>query len=67
MEYNTSQKLKEAWGKKPCDHPRFEKVYYTGAFLINYSCTQCGEDFTIAQKMEIDETRKKENKLHSGI
>jgi hypothetical protein len=58
MEYAKSQKLKEEWVNKPCDHPRFEKVYYTGAFLLNYSCTTCGADFTIAQKMEIEEARK---------
>jgi hypothetical protein len=58
MEYTKSQKLKEDWGNKPCDHPRFEKVYYTGAFLLNYSCTTCGADFTIAQKLEIEEARK---------
>jgi transcription initiation factor IIE alpha subunit len=60
MEYYHSQKLKDKWGKKHCEHPGFEKVYYTGAFLINYSCTVCGADFTIAQKMEILEERKKE-------
>jgi hypothetical protein len=60
MEYYTSQRLKEEWGNKPCDHPGFEKVYFTGAFLINYSCTRCGADFTIARKLEIEETRKKE-------
>jgi len=59
MEYATSLKLKEEWGKKPCDHPSFEKVYYAGAFVMNYSCTVCGADFTVAQKMEIDEMRKK--------
>jgi hypothetical protein len=58
MEYAKSQKLKEEWGDKPCDHPRFEKVYFTGAFLLNYSCTTCGADFTIGQKMEIEEARK---------
>jgi hypothetical protein len=58
MEYAKSQKLKEDWGNKLCDHPRFEKVYYTGAFLLNYSCTTCGADFTIAQKLEIEEARK---------
>jgi transcription initiation factor IIE alpha subunit len=63
MEYYAAQKLKDAWGKKPCDHPCLEKVYYVGAFLINYSCTQCGADFTIAQKMEIDENKKKDLKL----
>jgi transposase-like protein len=58
MDYSISQKLKEEWRHKPCNHPEFEKVYYTGAFLSNYSCTTCGADFTIAQKMEIDESRK---------
>jgi hypothetical protein len=59
MEYNTALKLKAEWGNKPCEHPRLEKVYFTGAFLINYVCTTCGAEFTIAQKMEIDEIRKK--------
>jgi len=59
MEYYQAQKLKEDWGKKPCDHPSLEKLYYTGAFLINYSCTQCGADFSIAQKLEMDKMRKK--------
>jgi hypothetical protein len=63
MEYYLSQKLKEDWGKKTCEHPRFEKVYYTGAFLINYSCTKCGADFTIAQKLEIEEIRMGKNQI----
>jgi hypothetical protein len=58
MEYYTALKLKEEWRNKPCEHPRLEKVYFTGAFLINYVCTTCGAEFTIAQKMEIDEIRK---------
>jgi hypothetical protein len=58
MEYYTALKLKEEWGNKPCEHPRLEKVYFTGAFLINYVCTTCGAEFTIAKKMEIDEIRK---------
>ena len=62
MEYSVSIDLKAAWGSKSCDHPHFEKVYYNGAFLINYSCTVCGADFTIAQKMEIDQNRKKMKK-----
>ena len=59
MEFYTAQKLKDSWGKKPCSHPGFERVYFTGAFLITYSCKVCGADFTISQKMEIDEERKK--------
>ena len=58
MEFSKSQKLKEEWGNKPRDHPGFEKVYFTGAFLLNYSCIQCGADFTISQKLDIEETRK---------
>ena len=69
MEYYTAQKLKDSWGSKPCDHPRLEKVYYNGAFLINYACTICGTDFTIAQKMDIDEIlrRKKKDKEKNKI
>lgn len=59
MEYFAGQKLKDSWGKKPCDHPRLEKVYYVGAFLINYACVKCGADFTIAQKMEMEVEKKK--------
>jgi hypothetical protein len=58
MEYYAAQKVKDSWGKKPCDHPHLEKEYYVGAFLINYVCTQCGKEFTIAQKFELDEARK---------
>lgn len=58
MEYFTVQKLKEAWGDKPCDHPLLEKEYYAGAFLVTYVCTQCGKEFTIAEKLEMDEARK---------
>ena len=59
MEYVDLQNLKEQWGEKPCEHPSFEKIYYTGAFLTVYCCTRCGKEFTIAQKMEIDEIRKR--------
>ena len=59
MEYQKAQQLKEEWGKKQCDHPRFEKVYYTGAFLMNYACTKCGADFTIAEKLEFDVQRRR--------
>jgi len=58
MEYYSAQKMKDSWGKKQCDHPRLEKEYYSGAFLINYVCIQCGKEFTIAQKLELDETRR---------
>jgi hypothetical protein len=58
MEYSVAQKVKEAWGKQPCDHPHLEKEYYVGAFLINWVCTRCGKEFSISDKLEMDEKRK---------
>jgi hypothetical protein len=58
MEYYAAQKVKESWGSKLCDHPHLEKEYYSGAFLINYVCTQCGKEFTIAEKFELEEAQK---------
>ena len=59
MEYSEALKLKERWGKTPCDHPEFEKVYFFGTYLVNYACTKCGADLTIPRKLEIEEARKK--------
>lgn len=59
MEYNDLLKLKSEWGEKTCDHPRLEKVRYAGAFLITWACVKCGAEFTIAQKMELYDNRKK--------
>jgi len=65
MEYYVAQKVKDSWGEKPCNHPHIEKEYYTGAFLINYVCTQCGKEFSIPQKLEMDQVRKEEaRKIH---
>ena len=58
MEYSEAQKVKESWDNKPCNHPHIEKEYYTGAFLTNYICTTCGQEFTIAQKFEMDESKE---------
>jgi hypothetical protein len=58
MEFLVAQKLKEEWGDKPCVHVHLEKMYYAGAFLIVYGCRQCGAEFTIAQKLEMDLAKK---------
>jgi hypothetical protein len=58
MEYSEAQKVKEAWGNEPCEHQHLEKEYYGGAFLINWVCIQCGKEFTIAEKLEMDQSRK---------
>lgn len=59
MEFFDAQKLKEEWGDKACDHVHLEKMYYAGAFLIVYGCKQCGAEFTIAQKLEMDLKKRK--------
>jgi hypothetical protein len=58
MEYYSAQKIRDEWGNKHCDHPHIEREYYAGAFLTNYVCVFCGKEFTIAQKLEIDEERR---------
>lgn len=63
MEYYSAQKAKETWGNKLCDHPHLEKEYYVGAFLINYVCTQCGKEFSISHKLELDEKRNRINQI----
>lgn len=65
MEYYATLKIREEWRDKPCDHPRLEKIYYSGAFLISYACVKCGHEFTIAQKMQLFEER--ETALKSNI
>lgn len=62
MEYYVALKVKESWGDKPCDHPHIEKEYYSGAFLTNWICTQCGKEFSIPEKLEMDEKNKELSK-----
>jgi hypothetical protein len=57
MEYYAAQKIREAWNNKPCEHPVMEKEYYVGAFLVNWVCPQCGKEFTISEKLELDLSR----------
>lgn len=59
MDYYDWLKLKESRGGGECSHPRLEKIYYTGAFLISYACVQCGREFSIAEKMELAVQRKR--------
>jgi hypothetical protein len=65
MEYLAAQKQKDAWENKPCDHPHLEKEYYVGCYLINFVCTQCGKEFTIAEKLEMDLILKKKRRSFS--
>lgn len=63
MEYVDALKLKEEWGDKPCDHPVLVKEKYVGTFLVTWVCTTCGREFTIAEKMEMYQQRKKNRRI----
>jgi hypothetical protein len=60
MEYYESLKIRERWGDMPCKHEHLEKLYYAGAFLTVYVCSECAREFSIAEKLEMQEKKKKE-------
>ncbi len=62
MEYIVALNIKDEWGDKPCSHPDLEKETYAGAFLITWVCTTCGKEFTIAEKLELYQARRKMSK-----
>jgi len=43
MQTTDAEKLRKAWGDKPCNHPKLEKEYYLGTATDDYVCTQCGK------------------------
>lgn len=42
MDARKAAQLREAWGDKPCDHPKIEPVGHSGL----EACAQCGQVFT---------------------
>jgi hypothetical protein len=51
IQVQEAEQLREKWGDKPCDHPKFAREYYLGANTGDYVCTTCGRCFA-RQKME---------------
>jgi len=60
MQTKKAQSLRAKWGNNPCDHPDFDKEYDFGAQTGDYVCTQCGEEFTEAEKNEIIAQRERD-------
>lgn len=58
MQAKKAANLRQAWGKKRCEHPAFEKEYDLGAQTGDYICTQCGECFSPAERAEVDDKRR---------
>ena len=42
MQLEKANKLRKAWGDKPCNHPDVEKEYYLGSNTGDKVCTTCG-------------------------
>jgi hypothetical protein len=62
MEFYEAQKINKKWGNKPCEHIHLEKMYYGGAFLTVYACSECGREFTISEMLDMKESRRSASK-----
>lgn len=52
MQMDKAQRLRKAWGDKPCDHPHLEREYCLGAHTGDSVCTTCGEAFWDGRRPE---------------
>jgi hypothetical protein len=43
MQFEEAERLRKAWGNKPCDHPTTEKEYMLGMDSGDKVCTTCGK------------------------
>ncbi|MBI5075670.1 MAG: hypothetical protein HZB62_10980 [Nitrospirae bacterium] len=58
MQMDKAQKIRKAWGNKPCPHPTFDKEYCLGSDTGDYICIQCGRSFTKEEKNQIEASKK---------
>jgi len=56
MEMKKAQRLRTAWGDKPCDHPDYDRENYLGADTGDKVCTQCGR---VLSDEKIEEIRRR--------
>jgi len=52
-----ADRLRRAWGDKPCDHPGFDEEYYLGSRTGDYVCERCGASLTANEMREIERDR----------
>ena len=50
-------RLREAWGGKPCPHPKLVKEYHLSMQTGDYACIQCGESFSRDERQRLDGDR----------
>lgn len=60
MQLEEAKRLREKWeasGAQNCKHPEIHKEYYGGAHTMDYVCIVCGEEFSLAEKKQIEAKR----------
>lgn len=59
MKMDAAQKLRDEWGDKICDHPRYDAEYSdTGMSNGDYICVACGRVLNDQQMKQIDSRRQ---------
>ncbi len=61
MQSKRAAEIRQKWGSKKCDHPKFDKEYYLSAQTGDYICMQCGNCFTREEVKEIESKRNKKS------
>ena len=61
MQFDEAIRLRESWQGKSCNHLSIEKEYYLGSDTMDYICSQCGKEFTLAEKKVIENMNENEN------
>jgi len=57
MQMKKAQRLRMAWGDKPCDHLDYDRENYLGADTVDKVCTLCGRVLS-DEEIEKIRTRK---------
>lgn len=63
MQMEDAEKLRKAWGYKPCDHPSIAKEFRNEIATGDFVCTQCGATFTQFQAKAIEANRNKKRSM----
>ena len=61
MEMKEVEKLREAWGNLPCNHPQFIEERFGFWPTGEYICTQCGKNFTHDEKKSFESLDENES------
>jgi hypothetical protein len=58
MQVEEAKTLRERWreqGDQHCSHLKIVKEYYRGTHTMDYVCTDCGKEFSLTEKKDIEQ------------